>query len=358
MGRGDVGKTIAGKYELKGVLGEGGTGVVYDAVRKDDGKPVALKVVHAELAGDQQVRGRFRREAAILERLGGPHICPILDHGEVPGDKTGRTTMYLAMARLEGPTLERLLEEEGSLLPVDRALDLTLEVLSALRAAHDQGVIHRDLKPANVILEGRSKVVVVDFGMAKIVTGGGIGTTNLTTHNMVFGTPEYMSPEQARGDDLDARCDVYAVGVILYELLTGKKPFTAPTALGTLTAHLTSDLVPPSVLAPARVTPALDAVVVSALARDREDRYPSAAALAAAIERARAVPEDAIDAFAKTAEVAVPVLSPSGAPPPVVTPPPPAEAAPAPPREGPSWALVWVLVLVASVAIGVALAMR
>ena len=379
---------IAGRYEVTGVLGEGGTGVVYDAIRREDGKPVALKVMHAELAGDEQVRGRFRREAAILERLSGPHICPILDHGEVPGDKTGRALVYLAMERLEGPTLERVMEEER-LLPVDRALDLVLDVLTALRAAHEQGVIHRDLKPANVILEGRSKVVVVDFGMAKIVTGGGTGTTNLTTHNMVFGTPEYMSPELARGEDLDARCDVYAVGVMLYELLTGEKPFTAPTPLGTLTAHLTADLVLPSARAPGRVTPALESVIVQALARDRDQRYPTAAALAAAVTNARTLAAiSETDAFAKTAEVEAVVL-PTPAPPPAVrvpsvpvaaapksspvssgrvTPPPsgrPSTRPSAPParrdhaaQERRQWALVWVLVLLVSVGAGVALAHR
>lgn len=287
----DVGEVIAGLYEVKGVLGEGGTGVVYDAIRLEDGRSVALKVVHPELAGDEQVRGRFRREAAILERLEGPHICPILDHGEVPAKESGKPIVYLAMAKLDGPSLEHVLEKEG-LLPVPRVLDILLEVLAALRAAHAQGVIHRDLKPANVILEGGSRVVVVDFGMAKIVTGTGTGTTNLTAHNMLFGTPEYMSPEQARGDELDARCDVYAVGVMLYEMLSGRKPFAGPTPLSVLTAHLTSDLVPPSVHAPGRLTPAMESVVMNALARDREQRYPTAAALVAAILHARAMPED------------------------------------------------------------------
>ncbi len=289
----DVGEVIAGRYEVKGVLGEGGTGVVYDAVRLADGKPVALKVMHPELAGDRQVRGRFQREAVILRKLEGPHICPILDHGEAPGKEDGRTVVYLAMDKLDGPSLERVLEEEGPLLPVPRVLDIVLEVLTALRAAHAEGVIHRDLKPANVILEGGKRVVVVDFGMAKIVTGSASGTTNLTTNNMLFGTPEYMSPEQARGDELDARCDVYAVGVMLYELLSGKKPFTGPTPLSVLTAHLTSDLEPPTKDAlPGRITPAMESVVVHALARDREQRYPTAAALAAAIKHARAAPED------------------------------------------------------------------
>jgi serine/threonine protein kinase len=211
-----------------------------------------------------------------------------------------------------------------------------LEVCAALRVAHAQGVIHRDLKPANVILESGKKAVVVDFGMSKIVTGSAGGTTNLTAHNMVFGTPEYMSPEQARGDELDARCDVYAAGVMLYEMLAGSPPFSGSTPLNVLTEHLTGVLEPPSARAKeGRVTPALESVVLHALARNRDDRYPSASALAAAIMHARARPDDVLslapsafatspagtDAFAVTMPalggLAAPL--PSAAPSPLVT---------------------------------------
>ncbi len=282
---------IAGKYEVRGVLGEGGTGIVYDAIRTSDQSPVALKVIHAHLAGDQQIRGRFQREAAILRRLEGAHICPILELGEVLSE-SGDSLLYMALPKLEGPTLEQVLQAERP-IEVGRGLDVMLEVCAALRIAHAQGVIHRDLKPANVILESGKKAVVVDFGMSKIVTGSASGTTNLTAHNMVFGTPEYMSPEQARGDDLDARCDVYAAGVMLYEMFTGAPPFTGSTPLNVLTEHLTGVLEPPSSRSPdGRVTPALESVVMHALARDRDERYPSASALAAAIMHARAVPDD------------------------------------------------------------------
>jgi serine/threonine protein kinase len=298
-GRSDIPLTsdriIDGKYELHGVLGEGGTGIVYDAIRMSDQSPVALKVMHAHLAGDLQIRGRFQREATILKRLEGDHICPILELGEVPaGDGAGESLLYMALPKLEGPTLEHVLEKEGP-IAVDRALDVMLEICAALRVAHAQGVIHRDLKPANVILERGKKAVVVDFGMSKIVTGSAGGTTNLTAHNMVFGTPEYMSPEQARGDDLDARCDVYAAGVMLYEMLVGSHPFTGSTPLNVLTEHLTGVLQPPSQRAKdGRVTPALESVVMHALARDRDERYPSASALAAALMHARARPDDVV----------------------------------------------------------------
>src|SRR5262249_4627311 len=156
---------------------------------------VAVKVMHGHLATDKQIRGRFQREAAILRRLEGPHICPILDFGDVAGDEPEASTLYIALPKLDGPSLAAGMKREG-LVPIARALSIMLEVCQALRAAHGRGVIHRDLKPANVILvrDGdtpEAKVVVVDFGMAKIVTGAGTGTTSLTVHNMVFGTPEY-----------------------------------------------------------------------------------------------------------------------------------------------------------------------
>ena len=388
---------IAGKYEILGVLGEGGTGIVYDAIRTSDQSPVALKVMHAHLAGDHQIRGRFQREAAILRRLEGANICPILELGDVPSEH-GVSLLYMALPKLEGPTLEDVLRVELP-IEVERALDVMLEICTALRIAHALGVIHRDLKPANVILERGKKAVVVDFGMSKIVTGSANGTTNLTAQNMVFGTPEYMSPEQARGDELDARCDVYAAGIMLYEMLTGAPPFTGSTPLNVLTEHLTGDHEPPSKRAAhGRVTAALESVVMHALARDRERRYPSASALAAAIMHARASPDDVHslrpEAFATSPEgtdafaVTLPALgvAPSDAPP-------PAAASPAsigevtkqssidpsvssskkrsvPPKSVPSarpvihddsarmWVLLWVLAGIVSVGIGVYFALR
>ncbi|MBX3211684.1 MAG: protein kinase [Labilithrix sp.] len=396
-----VKRIVADKYEVLGVLGEGGTGVVHDAIRTTDKAPVALKVMHDALAGDKQIRGRFQREAAILRRLEGEHVCPILDFGEVPGEEPGTSLLYIALPKITGESLAAVLEKGP--IDVARALEILLQVLEALSSAHGQGVIHRDLKPANVLLERGAKAVVVDFGMSKIITGSGLGTTNLTTHNMVFGTPEYMSPEQARGDELDARCDVYAAGVILYEMLTGAPPFTGATPLSVLTAHLTSDLEPPSKRpdAAGRVTPALEAVVLGALARERDARYPSASAFAAAIKHARAAPDDVAsltpesfsaappgtDAFATTIPAAVvgdgpvDVTGPTlindrplvaSTPPPRISakpsrPPPSSKGTAAshlsrpPPAEASStraWIAVWVLVGLASIAVGVYFALR
>jgi serine/threonine protein kinase len=288
----DAGVTLDEKFEILGVLGEGGAGIVYDALRLPERERIALKVIHGHLLGDRQIRGRFEREARILRRLEGPHVCPVLDSGEFkdPRDDS-RSLLYIALPKIDGPALDTVLHRDG-MLPVVRALDVTLQVLDALKMAHAQGVVHRDLKPANVLLRGGSHVVVVDFGLAKILAGD-VGATVLTAHNMVCGTPEYMAPEQARGDEIDARSDIYAAGVMLYQLLTGAPPFEGPTPLSILTAHLTSQPVPPRERAPAReISPALEAVVIHAMAKNPDERYPTAAAMSAAILHARATPED------------------------------------------------------------------
>jgi eukaryotic-like serine/threonine-protein kinase len=287
------GRTLAGKFEIMGVLGEGATGFVYDARRIVEGDRVALKVIHPHLAGDPQIRGRFAREAAILRRLEGEHLCPILDFGEAPDPRReGSGTMYLALPRIEGPPLDALLKSEGP-LEIARGAAIVLDVCAALSEAHSQGVIHRDLKPGNVLLHDGDRAVVVDFGMAKIMTGGGTGTTALTQHNMVFGTPEYMAPEQARGDELNARCDVYATGIILYEVVTGRVPFIGNSPLNVLTAHMTAPPPPPRERAPERkISPALEAVVLHAIAKDPAHRYATAEALAAAIRGALLAPQD------------------------------------------------------------------
>ncbi len=288
-----AGRVVGDKFEIAGVLGEGGTGVVYEALRLPTREPVALKVIHDHLLTDPQIRGRFAREAAILRRLEGPHLSAMLEFGEVPDPhRPGMGLLYMALPKIDGPALDVLLKREGP-LTLERALDVMQQVLRGLKSAHMQGVIHRDLKPANVIMRGDTHAIVVDFGMAKILSGGGTGTTALTTNNMVFGTPEYMSPEQARGDELDARCDVYAAGVILYELLTGEVPFSGASALNVLTAHLTSVPDPPTARAKDRgISPALEAVVLHAIAKDPAARYASAAALSAALVHAVSAPSD------------------------------------------------------------------
>jgi eukaryotic-like serine/threonine-protein kinase len=365
---------VIGKFELCGVLGEGGTGIVYEAKptsAEGSDERVALKVIHGHLLYDKQVRGRFTREAKILSRLSGAHLGAVLDFGEVPDPHgEGASLLYIALPKIDGPPLDQLLRENAP-IAIEQALDITLQVCAALASAHAQGVIHRDLKPANVILKNGTEVVVVDFGMAKILTGGGTGTTGLTAHNMVFGTPEYMAPEQARGDELDARCDVYAMGVMLYELVTGTVPFTGNTPLNVLTAQLTELPDEPRKRAPDRpISKALEAVVMHTLAKDPRDRYATAAALAIAISQAQRAPDD-VSAVTPTkvgagASGGVPAMKISDD---MVH----APTVPAPePRKHPSrpsidpvaeptpraWYLVWMLVFAAAIALGVWAALR
>jgi serine/threonine-protein kinase len=355
----------AGSFEIVGRLGEGATGVVYEAHRKGepDGQALALKVIHPELLNDPQIRGRFAREAAILRRLDGQHLCPIVEFGEMPDPKTGTTTLlYMALPKLEGESLDRVLSRGA--LPLDRTLRLFAQVCAALDEAHRHGVIHRDLKPHNVIVSPTDHVTVVDFGMAKIVTGAGTGTTALTQHNMVFGTPEYMAPEQARGDELDHRCDVYAAGVILYEMLTGAVPFSGPTPLNVLTAVMTMTPKTPTERAPDReIPPALEAVVLAAMARNPVERYESAAALSAALVHAAANPADA--ASVRPASLAPMAALADGHSITMVGKPPSAERS-VPPPSGPArmtrstaitWTLVWIIAALSGVGIGVYLSL-
>jgi serine/threonine protein kinase len=389
-----AGHVVGDKFEIGPVLGEGGTGVVYDARRIAENDHVALKVIHSHLLGDEQIRGRFAREAAILRRLEGPNLCPMLDYGELPDPRNdGAGVLYLALAKIDGEPLDRVIAREGAFAP-ERAVKIILQVCAALEAAHGQGVIHRDLKPANVILKSGDHAVVVDFGLAKIITGaGGTGTTALTVHNMIFGTPEYMAPEQARGDDLDARCDVYAVGVMLYQLLTGHVPFTGASPLNVLTAHMTSAPVSPIVRAPDRaISPALDAVILHALAKDPANRYLTAPALANALTHALAHPGDIegvkphgvlisiegenADGHSMTIPSPIPMtpesvlearrlrVTRSGYPPssdPPFSKPTSSRSAP---RKEPGllerrgWAMAWVLAAIVSIAVGVYLSLR
>jgi serine/threonine-protein kinase len=241
-----------------------------------------LKVIHPHLLGDRQIIGRFRREATILKTLRGDHLVKLLDVIE------SDDLLAIVLEYVNGRSLDGVLAAHG-LLALGDAIDSVLQIASALGSAHAAGVVHRDLKPANVLVvtshaeRARVEIRVVDFGLAKVLHGDKM-TTGLTEQNMIFGTPEYMSPEQVRGDDTDVRCDLYAAGVILYELVTGQVPFYGRTPIATMSAHLTEPPRPPRLVAPTRgISPALEAVILRALAKDRGDRYPSAAAFGGAL---------------------------------------------------------------------------
>lgn len=291
-GRMPPGHRVGDRYAIIGTLGEGGSGTVYlaqdltdTAASAAEHRRVVLKVIHRHLCGDRQIYGRFRREAAILERLESDHVVRLLDvleEDELP---------VLVLEHAGGRSLEDFLRERAP-IALDLAVEILLQVCAGLGAAHAANVVHRDLKPANVLVSLSASspegihVRILDFGLAKIVHGDKM-VTGLTEHDMIFGTPEYMAPEQARGDEVDARCDLYAAGVILYELTTGTVPFCGRTPIASMTAHLTETPLPPRISRP-EISPALEAVILRALAKAKEDRYASARAFAEALAATRA----------------------------------------------------------------------
>ena len=269
-----VGAVVNGKFRVEALIGQGGMGRVYRARHLTLDRPVVLKMLHRAYSGDPQIVQRFQREARAASRLNHPNSIAVLDFGEAEDG-----TLFMAMEYLAGRDLARVVAEDFPLGEA-RIVRIGAQVLSALSEAHAQGVIHRDLKPENVMVEPRrgepDLVKVLDFGIAKIVTAGD-GEPKLTQAGLVCGTPEYMSPEQARGAELDARSDLYSMGVLLYQLCTGALPFQSDTPVGFLTAHLSLTPVPPSQRRPDQaISPALDALIVRALEKDPARRFQSA----------------------------------------------------------------------------------
>jgi serine/threonine-protein kinase len=272
-----VGQVVADRYHVTKKLGEGGMGQVYLAEHVKMGRRSAIKVMNPAMVHDPDAVARFNREAANASRITHPNVCAIYDFGE-----TSDGLIYLAMEFIEGEPLTDLLKREES-LPVGRAVGIFAQVADALQAAHDLGIVHRDLKPDNIMMargrSGADVVKVVDFGIAKAMSGD--DSQKVTKTGLVVGTPEFMSPEQLAGDQVDGRTDIYALALVFYKMLTGKLPFDANTVQEMMVKRLTDT---PLTLAAARPTvnyPAgLQATLDAALARDPVERYQSAAKFA------------------------------------------------------------------------------
>jgi len=270
-----IGKVVARKYRVDKLLGAGGMGTVYRAHQLVLEKPVVLKLLRPELQRDARTVARFQREAKAASRLNHPNSIDVLDFGQ-----TDDGALFIAMEFVDGRDLHQLLTEDWP-LSEPRVIRIVTQVLSALADAHQAGVIHRDLKPENVMVMarrgGESDVVkVLDFGIAKITDAGPEDAPSLTRTGFVCGTPEYMSPEQARGAPLDARSDLYSAGVLLYQLVTRQLPFSSDSAMGYATKHLTEDPQPPNTLRPGCCSRELEALILWALRKDPADRPQTA----------------------------------------------------------------------------------
>jgi eukaryotic-like serine/threonine-protein kinase len=266
-----LGCTIDNRYKVEGIVGEGGMGVVYQCRHKIIDKRVALKILRADLAKDAEVTERFLMEAKAASAIADEHIISISDFGQLPDGAA-----YFVMEFLDGTPLAQV-TGGGVPMPLERILPIARQLSEGLGSAHQRGIVHRDLKPDNVFLIQRGKEVdfvkILDFGIAKVSsTGGG----RLTQAGSVFGTPHYMSPEQAAGTPLDQRGDIYSLGVMLYEMATGRVPFDAENFVGILSRHLYEDPVPPRTAAPHVNIPAdFEAIILKCMAKKPEHRYQS-----------------------------------------------------------------------------------
>jgi eukaryotic-like serine/threonine-protein kinase len=268
-------RVLANRYEIDAVLGQGGMAKVFKGTDRVLGRTVAVKVLSPQFAGDHQFVSRFRREAQAAAALNHPNIVSVFDTGD-QGD-----VHFIVMEFVQGRTLRDAIRQEGPILP-ERAVEITEEVARALAAAHEAGLVHRDVKPGNIMLTSDgSDAKVMDFGIARTTTGD-----TLTQTAAVLGTASYLSPEQAQGQPVDARTDIYSLGCVLYEMLTGRPPFTGDSPVSIAYKHVRENPVPPSRLND-DVTQSLEAVVMKMLAKNPTNRYQTAAELLEDLERVR-----------------------------------------------------------------------
>ncbi|MEU3346964.1 Stk1 family PASTA domain-containing Ser/Thr kinase [Streptomyces sp. NPDC006700] len=270
-------RRLGGRYELGHVLGRGGMAEVYLAHDTRLGRTVAVKTLRADLARDPSFQARFRREAQSAASLNHPAIVAVYDTGEDYID--GVSIPYIVMEYVDGSTLRELLHSGRKLLP-ERSMEMTIGILQGLEYAHRSGIVHRDIKPANVMLTRNGQVKVMDFGIARAMGDSGMTMTQTAA---VIGTAQYLSPEQAKGEQVDARSDLYSTGCLLYELLTVRPPFVGDSPVAVAYQHVREEPQPPSVFDP-EITPEMDAIVMRALVKDPDYRYQSADEMRADIE--------------------------------------------------------------------------
>lgn len=349
-----IGALFDGRYKIIKKLGTGGMATVYLAEDQELGRRIAIKILNSKHAADQQFVERFRREASSAAGLSHPNIVQIYDRGNAEG------TYYIAMELIDGRSLKELVIQRGP-SPILVAVNYGRQILAALRFAHRNGVVHRDIKPHNVLVDDEGRIKVTDFGIARA------GASEMTEVGSIIGTAQYLSPEQARGAPVDDRSDLYSVGVLLYELLTGEAPYSGDTPVEIAMKHLSAIPEPPSVKRP-EIPPALDAVVLRALAKSPDDRYQSAEEMDAdlsAISKGMEISETTTDAATTVlagAGLSAPTMISKA---PTRLAPPARPSAPVPPATPPGYydlenARVrrpiwpWLLALALAVAVGVA----
>ncbi len=348
----EVPKVLGGRYEVRELIGRGGMAEVYIGYDSRLSRTVAIKVLRSDLARDPMFQTRFRREAQSAAALNHPAIVSVYDTGEddvtTPSGNRAHVP-YIVMEYVEGHTVRSLLTD-GTAVPIDEATEIVIGVLSALAYSHREGIVHRDIKPGNVMLTPTGQVKVMDFGIARAMADS---AATMTQTHAVVGTAQYLSPEQARGEVVDARSDIYSTGCLLYELLTGQPPFSGDSAVAVAYQHVREVPKAPSEVA-SDIPEALDRIVLKALAKDREERYPDAAAMRADLEtamRGGAVSAPAASSWAAAAAAADPTSVIGAAP--AATQAMPASRTQAavkaeedeePEKRSPWW--VWVLVLV------------
>jgi serine/threonine protein kinase len=306
------GSVIANRYEVLSPLGKGGMGMVYKAHDRMLEETVAIKVLRSEFANTPDMAKRFRHEIKLARKVTHRNVCRIHEYGEDGGIR------YISMEFVEGTDLKQLVRERGGQIPAEEGFEIAAQSADGLQAIHDVGIIHRDLKTSNIMLDGRGHVRLMDFGIAKIAAERSSAGGGLTSTGQIMGTPEYMSPEQCLGDKIDQRSDIYALGVVIYEVFTGAVPFRGDSPVATLFKHI-QDPVPFEGPQAARIPLTAVAVLRKALAKDRAHRYEKAAELAEALRNAHEkslieLPSDAAPTIGRAAIVPAEEAEPAPTP--------------------------------------------